>query len=158
MPVSGHVMCTIPVRNMPSVSTPIMGLTVAAPKVSKAMDTLDASQVSLSLLIMFHKEIVYSTILTDNFLVMDYKPVCQYNEDCPPNKLCDRLNRKCINPCFEDSCGENADCIPENHGAKCLCRAGYLGNAYVHCIRGNIINQLLNRGEKYSVINFSERM
>lgn len=71
---------------------------------------------------------------------MDFKSVCQYNEDCPPNLLCDRLNRKCINPCFEDSCGENADCMPENHGAKCTCRSGYIGNPYVHCIRGSFSN------------------
>lgn len=63
----------------------------------------------------------------------DYTPVCQYNEDCPPNKLCDRLNRRCINPCFEDSCGENAECIPVNHGIECRCFANYVGNPYVEC-------------------------
>ncbi|KAH1017853.1 hypothetical protein HUJ05_008447 [Dendroctonus ponderosae] len=61
-------------------------------------------------------------------------PVCQYNEDCPPNKLCDRLNRRCMNPCFEDSCGENAECVPKNHGATCVCLPGYEGNAYVECL------------------------
>jgi len=66
--------------------------------------------------------------------VLDHQvPVCQYNEDCPPNKLCDRLNRVCINPCFEDSCGENAECIPENHGFTCQCPVGFVGNAYVEC-------------------------
>lgn len=63
--------------------------------------------------------------LTLKFSVADNgPPVCQYNEDCPPNKLCDRLNRRCMNPCFEDSCGENAECIPKNHGATCVCLPG----------------------------------
>lgn len=70
------------------------------------------------------------------FLVVEPKPICQYNEDCPPNKLCDRLNRRCINPCMEDSCGENAECIPENHGIKCICPAGYGGNPYIECELG----------------------
>lgn len=66
--------------------------------------------------------------------VLDYKPVCQYNEDCPPNKLCDRLNRICINPCLEDSCGENAECLPKNHGVDCRCLPGFEGNPYVECL------------------------
>uniref|UniRef100_A0A182XBR0 EGF-like domain-containing protein n=1 Tax=Anopheles quadriannulatus TaxID=34691 RepID=A0A182XBR0_ANOQN len=59
--------------------------------------------------------------------------VCQYNEDCPPDKLCDRLNRICINPCQADSCGDNAECFAVNHGIDCRCRAGYVGNAYIEC-------------------------
>ncbi|VEN46221.1 unnamed protein product [Callosobruchus maculatus] len=66
--------------------------------------------------------------------VIDYKPICQYNEDCPPNKLCDRLNRICINPCFEDSCGENAECIPKDHGIDCRCLPGHQGNPFVECL------------------------
>lgn len=69
-------------------------------------------------------------------LVQDYKPVCQYNEDCPPDKLCDRLNRLCINPCFEDSCGDNAQCIPKNHEIDCQCLPGYIGNPFVLCSIG----------------------
>lgn len=71
-------------------------------------------------------------------LVHNYQPVCQYNEDCPPDKLCDRLNRICISPCFEDSCGDNAHCLPENHEPVCECDGGYLGNPYVSCARGKI--------------------
>lgn len=59
--------------------------------------------------------------------------MCQYNEDCPPDKLCDRLNRICINPCQADSCGDNAECFAVNHGIDCRCRAGYVGNAYIEC-------------------------
>lgn len=67
------------------------------------------------------------------FLVIGIKNVCQYNEDCPPNKLCDRLNRICINPCFDDSCGENAECLPKDHGIECRCFEGYHGNPYTIC-------------------------
>lgn len=66
-------------------------------------------------------------------IVLPYTPICQYNEDCLPHKLCDRLNRRCINPCQEDSCGENAVCLPVNHGIECQCLPGYSGHAYVEC-------------------------
>ncbi|PNF25784.1 hypothetical protein B7P43_G12126, partial [Cryptotermes secundus] len=62
-------------------------------------------------------------------------PICHYNEDCPPHKLCDRLNRVCINPCLEDSCGENAQCLAVNHGIDCKCLDGYIGNPYVECMK-----------------------
>ncbi|XP_065203536.1 neurogenic locus notch homolog protein 1-like [Planococcus citri] len=68
--------------------------------------------------------------------LLDDKPtrsICQYNEDCPPNELCDRLNRICINPCFEDSCGENAECVPENYKAICRCPQGTKGNPHILC-------------------------
>lgn len=68
--------------------------------------------------------------------VESYKPICQYNEDCPPDKLCDRLNRICINPCFEDSCGENAECVPKNHKIDCRCPPGFNGNPYLSCTSG----------------------
>lgn len=67
---------------------------------------------------------------------MDSRSVCQYNEDCPPELLCDRLNRVCMNPCNEDSCGENAECIPANHGIECKCYAGFTGNPFVECYQG----------------------
>lgn len=69
------------------------------------------------------------------FKTGDRVNVCQYNEDCPPDKLCDRLNRRCINPCLVDSCGENADCVPRNHGIDCKCFPGFVGNAYVECLQ-----------------------
>lgn len=59
--------------------------------------------------------------------------VCQYNEDCPPEKLCDRLNRRCINPCMEDSCGDNAECYPVEHVAQCRCLPEHIGNPYTAC-------------------------
>lgn len=65
--------------------------------------------------------------------VISPRPICQYNEDCPPSTLCDRLNRRCINPCSVDSCGHNAECTPVNHGIECKCRGGFVGNPYIEC-------------------------
>ncbi|XP_028157244.1 uncharacterized protein LOC114350564 isoform X7 [Ostrinia furnacalis] len=65
--------------------------------------------------------------------VNDNKSVCQYNEDCPPELLCDRLNRVCINPCTMNKCGDNAECIPAKHGIECKCYAGYTGNPFLEC-------------------------
>lgn len=73
-------------------------------------------------------------------LVSSIGDVCQYNEDCPLDKLCDRLNRRCINPCNEDSCGDNAECYAENHGARCKCPLGYQGNPQVACDGSSIEN------------------
>lgn len=66
-------------------------------------------------------------------LVEEAKNICQYNEDCPPNKYCDRLNRQCINPCVEFDCGENTKCISSNHEAQCTCLPGYQGNPHIGC-------------------------
>lgn len=62
-------------------------------------------------------------------------PVCQYNEDCPPDKYCDRLNRICINPCNEDSCADDAFCVAKNHAYECNCPEGFSGNGYIGCSR-----------------------
>lgn len=67
------------------------------------------------------------------FLVSEGKNICHYNEDCPPNKYCDRLNRQCINPCLELSCGENAKCYTDNHKAQCKCLSGYDGRPDIGC-------------------------
>lgn len=42
----------------------------------------------------------------------------------------------CINPCAEDSCGENAECYPVNHGTECKCLPGHQGNPYITCSSG----------------------
>lgn len=68
-----------------------------------------------------------------HFELVIAQPICQYNEDCPPTKLCDRLNRRCINPCSVDACGENAECSPVNHGVECRCLNGFVGNPYIEC-------------------------
>lgn len=69
-------------------------------------------------------------------LVIPTGSVCQYNEDCPPELICDRLNRVCMNPCGMNDCGENAECIPFNHGIQCKCSAGFTGNPFLECFQG----------------------
>ena len=69
------------------------------------------------------------------FTVSQPKPVCQYNEDCPPDKLCDRLNRVCRSPCEDDYCGPNAECFGVEHKAECRCSTGYTGNPFVECTK-----------------------
>lgn len=34
---------------------------------------------------------------------------------------------------MEDSCGENAECIPNNHAFDCQCLSGYSGHPYIEC-------------------------
>lgn len=70
--------------------------------------------------------------------VTDNKSVCHYNEDCPPDKLCDRLNRICMSVCLEDSCGDNAECLPIDHAITCQCLPGCVGNPYQSCEKGKI--------------------
>lgn len=50
---------------------------------------------------------------------------CIYNDDCLSHELCNRLTHTCMDVCLEDSCGENAVCIAENHKTICQCPSGY---------------------------------
>lgn len=67
---------------------------------------------------------------------------CVYNLDCPPNQLCNRLTHSCYDVCDEDSCGENAVCIAENHRATCQCPPGFKANpvAEVECTPTELCN------------------
>lgn len=67
---------------------------------------------------------------------------CIYNADCPSHQLCNRMNHKCINVCTEDSCGENAVCIAENHKLICQCPIGYRPDPLpeVHCKKTELCN------------------
>lgn len=60
---------------------------------------------------------------------------CVYNNDCPPTQLCNRMTHTCYDVCQEDTCGENAVCIAENHRSLCQCPPGYKANpiADVEC-------------------------
>lgn len=61
------------------------------------------------------------------------QPGCQYNRDCPSNRACDRLSRRCIDPCDEDTCAPTAFCQAIDHQPRCECPAGYSGNPYIEC-------------------------
>ena len=56
---------------------------------------------------------------------------CFGNGDCLPNQHCS--NNKCINPCEELNCVENAQCVVRNHVAQCLCKEGFSGNPSRFC-------------------------
>lgn len=59
---------------------------------------------------------------------------CQYNEDCPDDETCDRLNRVCRPACDQDSCATEADCVGRDHQPHCRCKPGRIGNPYIECI------------------------
>ena len=69
------------------------------------------------------------TFLTIIFLTVD----CEINSDCATNEKCDK--NLCINPCLRDFtiCGENAECITENHKSTCQCFPGTKGDPYIEC-------------------------
>uniref|UniRef100_A0A2M4DS15 Putative nidogen n=1 Tax=Anopheles darlingi TaxID=43151 RepID=A0A2M4DS15_ANODA len=60
---------------------------------------------------------------------------CVYNRDCPVQQLCNRMTHSCVDVCQEDTCGDNAVCIAENHRSVCQCPPGYKANpiAEVEC-------------------------
>lgn len=60
---------------------------------------------------------------------------CVYNIDCPSSQLCNRMTYTCINVCEEDTCGDNAICIAEDHKSNCQCPQGFRPNpiADVEC-------------------------
>lgn len=98
--------------------------------------------------VFFHNLISIGFSIKQTFAVtvISYQPICQYNEDCPPHQLCDRLNRLCINPCNRDSCGDNAECIPEKHAISCRCLSGFDGNPYIECERSKLfLFKVINR-------------
>lgn len=61
--------------------------------------------------------------------------LCQYNEDCPDDEACDRLNRVCRPVCETDTCASTAQCVGRNHQPICSCLPGTVGNPYVECAR-----------------------
>jgi len=125
------------VAAMPIVSIKIIGLSARALMVSiKSHKNEFINCVSAD----------YNTF--DNFLYLGYigEPTrscnppqnlggCQYDKDCPENRICDRLNRVCRSPCMQDSCGVNAECFVKRKEAFCRCFEGYIGNAYLACNR-----------------------
>ncbi|CAH0713724.1 unnamed protein product, partial [Brenthis ino] len=50
---------------------------------------------------------------------------------CRSNQSC--VNRRCVNPCDAEPCGDNANCDVLRHLPECTCRPLYTGNPYVSC-------------------------
>lgn len=59
-------------------------------------------------------------------------PECIINSDCPAGKAC--LSKRCQNPCQAATCGINAECRVYDHTANCYCQAGFMGDAFIHCL------------------------
>lgn len=59
--------------------------------------------------------------------------VCQYNEDCRDDEICDRLNRVCQPVCDAESCAPTALCRGKQHQPMCNCPPGTNGNPYIQC-------------------------
>lgn len=59
------------------------------------------------------------------------QPECSINSECPSNKAC--VRNKCVNPCEENICGNNAKCEVKNHRGVCTCLENYTGNPYLMC-------------------------
>lgn len=64
-------------------------------------------------------------------------PGCRNDLDCPTSDICLPMDygtkskpRTCVAACSREQCGPNAACVAENHRASCICRDGFLGNAY----------------------------
>lgn len=53
---------------------------------------------------------------------------CVYNHDCPPSQMCNRMTHTCFDVCDEESCGDNAICLAEDHRAVCQCPPGFKGD------------------------------
>lgn len=55
---------------------------------------------------------------------------CKSNSECKQTESC--VNDQCISPC---NCGENTECIVENHHPICHCKPGYSGNSLYGCYK-----------------------
>ncbi|CAH1100710.1 unnamed protein product [Psylliodes chrysocephalus] len=65
--------------------------------------------------------------------VPDTGPECEYNDDCPDHKYCNQNTKTCEDACLLKHCGINAFCNATNHQGRCICIAGYVGNAEILC-------------------------
>ena len=60
------------------------------------------------------------------------KPECIINTDCTRDLACS--NNKCVNPC-PGTCGQHATCSVINHIPTCVCKQGFVGNAFEECVK-----------------------
>lgn len=58
---------------------------------------------------------------------------CTDHNDCASNLAC--VDNTCVDPCnLKHSCGQNADCIVENHIGICTCHPETTGNPLLGCV------------------------
>lgn len=68
---------------------------------------------------------------------------CSENTDCPHSKSC--LDSKCVNPCtIPNACGQNSNCVVENHVGICSCEPGTTGNPYWDVFQFNTVQPIIN--------------
>lgn len=64
--------------------------------------------------------------------------ICLRDNGCPPHLAC--FNFKCIDPCGNTTCPQNAPCIVEDHKPVCkFCPKGYIPDKKYGCLKGKII-------------------
>ena len=56
---------------------------------------------------------------------------CESNNECSYQNSC--INKLCMNICYKELCGDDAECFIENHKPKCLCPPGTTGNPTIKC-------------------------
>lgn len=84
--------------------------------------------------------------------VLDHKPVCICLQDCNPTySICLRdsgcasheacRNYRCVNPCQNATCPQNAPCYVEDHKPVCkFCPPGFVSDQRYGCLKGKIGN------------------
>lgn len=65
------------------------------------------------------------------FILVQVRPQCTVNEDCPYSDICQLGN--CIDACRATKCGTNAICTSSNHRAECSCVHGFQGDPFTAC-------------------------
>ncbi|KAJ8890120.1 hypothetical protein PR048_009627 [Dryococelus australis] len=85
--------------------------------------------------------------------VLDHKPVCICTRDCNPTlSICLRDNGcldhlacrgyRCIDPCSNVTCTDDAPCYVEEHKPVCkFCPTGYVTDSKYGCLKGNAIKE-----------------
>lgn len=71
------------------------------------------------------------------------RPECILSSECSTDKAC--VNQKCVSPCLNSPCGQNADCRVRNHSPICSCNKDFTGDAFTKCF-------LLPRELKYILL------
>lgn len=65
------------------------------------------------------------------YLLVEVKPECEINEDCPSSDVCHQGS--CQDACRFQTCGANAECSTTRHRARCTCLPGFSGDPYTAC-------------------------
>ncbi|CAB4059878.1 unnamed protein product [Lepeophtheirus salmonis] len=70
---------------------------------------------------------------------------CSIDNDCNQDDMCNEGT--CVNACYVERCGINAECIANFHRSKCSCYPGYLGDPKNACYQSPTeIEPLLSPG------------